>query len=175
MEFNEFDIKNEPLSIYQMKQLAQYLNFDDVEIAVYNDIKTWDSNNPKIILIQSKYNPYVGHYVLIYDNVFFDFSGNKNINIFHRFNLDNQDFHKLYDYFKKFKNSQYLNKRFQFGNNSNVCGHSVLIKLWFRNMSVDDFENMIIRLKKQYNYKNYNDLIVDMLRLICHQSINQNN
>ena len=160
-------ITNKALSIKEMKQLIQLLGFNNFDVGLYSKLN-FNNNNNKMILIQSDINPLFGHWCMYYNNIFYDPSGNKPLELWKKYNLDNnkQNKDKLFNYFKKFNELDYNDFDYQKLLNSQTCGHHCLVRYYYKDLNNDQFKKFLFNIKKKYNYNNFDDLIVDVLNVI---------
>lgn len=162
------NISNRPLSLKEVKDILKYLGwFNDFEVGLYSNIN-WNNNKPKFILINSDNNPLIGHFVLTYDNIYWDLSGNKPLEIFSKYNLDQnrQDGLKMYNYFKNFNNIDYNPIDYQKSDKSATCAHSSIVRYYYKDLDNDKFNKFIKLIKNKFGYKNIDDLMVDLLKTI---------
>lgn len=161
-------LTNQALSIKQMKEIVNKLGWNNIfDIGLYSKMN-FNNNKPKIILIQSDNNPLYGHWCMFFDNIFFDASGNKPLELWKKYKLDNikQNADNLFNYFTKFNDIDYNNYDFQKSLLSQTCGHHSLVRYYFKDLNNEQYKNFLISIKKKYNYKNFDDLIVDVLNII---------
>lgn len=167
-------LNNKSLSIGEVRDIINKLNWDNLECGIYSKLD-FNNGKDKIILITSDINNLVGHYCLLFNDkdkntiYFFDGSSNKPLEVFKKYHLDQnrQDANKLYDYL--IKNNEiidYNNFNFQKNKNSETCGHHCIARYYYKEMNNNDYIKFLKTIKRKYNYKNYDDLIVDIVNLI---------
>ena len=167
------NISNRPLSLKEVKDILKYLGwFNDFEVGLYSNIN-WNNNRPRFILINSDSNLLMGHFVLTYNNnndnvVYWDLSGNKPLEIFSKFHLNQnrQDGRLMYNYFKKFNNIDYNPIDYQKSDKSATCAHSCIVRYYYKDLNNDKFNKFIKIIKNRFGYKNIDDLMVDLLKAI---------
>lgn len=170
------------LSIKDVKDIIKFLHFDkyfepiDENIGLYSKLN-FNNNKSKIILTASFDNPLMGHWSMVFgDNKYFDASGNPPLKVFERFKtllLTNQDYNKLYEYYKQFNNIDYNDFNFQRNKSSTTCGHHCIVRFYYYLNGLtnnNDYKNFIIKIKNKYKYKSYDDLITDLLNLIIKEN-----
>lgn len=169
-------ITNNALSLKQMKELINYLGWNNkIDVGLYSKLN-FNNGKPKIILLQSQNNPLQGHFFCYIDDIFYDPSANKPGELWIKYNLDNnyQNANNLINYFTKFNQFDYNDYDYQKNKDSQTCGHHCICRLyWYFNgiKSNDDYNKFLSLIKKKYHYNKWDDLIVDMMRSIFSDAI----
>lgn len=161
-------IENRSYSLKELKDLVNTLHLP-IEVSLFKDAD-FNSNNPKILLIQSDVDEYTGHYVLVYENngivYFFDPSASKPLQIFKQYHLDqnNQDITPFYNYLSN-KNIDYNNHNYQ-SKNSKICGLMCIVRYLYNDLDTDKFYKYIKIIKKKYGLNNMDDTFIGILNTI---------
>ena len=166
------NITNNALSIKDMKDIINKLGWNDIfDVGLYSKLN-FNNNKPKIILIQSDKCPLYGHWCMFYNNIFYDASGNKPLEIFDKYNLDKnkQDYNKLFYYFKKYNDIDYNDFDFQKSLNSQTCGHHCIVRYFYNDLDNEQYKKFIFLIKKTCGYNKFDDLIVDLCKLIINKN-----
>lgn len=162
------NISNRALSIKEMKDIINKLGWNNkVDISLYSNTN-FNDNKMHILIITSDKNNMVGHYCMVYGNTFYDSSGRKPLQLWKDFKLDNdrQNPDNLFNYLKKFKYIDYNNYNYQSNIGSSTCGLHVICRWYYKHMTNDQYKKFLFLIKKKYNYNNFDDLIVDLAKLI---------
>ncbi len=158
-------IENRSYTLGELKAILDKLNLP-VEVSLFR--KTNFSNtNPKIFLIQSDKNQYIGHFCLLYFKedtaYFFDPSGTRPLEIFKKYHLDQelQDVSNFYNclanYTIDYNDHNYQTK------NSQLCGIMCIVRYYFNDMDTDAFYNYIQTIKKQYGFNSMDDTFIGII------------
>lgn len=165
METEINEVSNRAYKLSEIKSLINKLNFN-IECDLYVNLD-FNTENSKIILIQSDVNRMVGHYILIFKKLskkknrtftyFFDPSATKPLELFSKYDLDQnyQNVDKMYEYLKN-NTLTYNNFSFQ-DDKSKLCGIMCLVRYKFKELSNVQFKNYINKLMtimKEQNYTN---------------------
>lgn len=164
------NIDNHPLSLKEIKQLINYLGFNNLEAGLYSKLN-FNNNKNKCILLQSESQPLYGHFFCYYDDMFFDPSGNIPGELWIKYNLNNnfQNAHNLINYFNKYNQFDYNDYNYQKNSNSQTCGIHCLARIYWYLQGIksnDDYKKFLFSIKKKYHYKNWDDLIIDVMKSI---------
>ena len=161
-------IENRSYTLGELKAILDKLNLP-VEVSLFR--KTNFSNtNPKIFLIQSDKNQYIGHFCLLYfkDDTayFFDPSGTRPLEIFKKYHLDQelQDVSNFYNclanYTIDYNDHNYQTK------NSQLCGIMCIVRYYFNDMDTDDFYNFIKQIKTKYGFQNMDETFLNIINTL---------
>ena len=165
--------QNKSLTIGEVKFLRDYLNID-CDITTFNNID-YSNNKPKLFLLQKDFNKELlpfGHFVCMFINpnnqtlYYFDCSdGSKPLELHKNYNLskESQPIQEFYNYIKKY-NLDYFNMKLQ-GKNSENCGINSLLRIINKDLSNEEYKYFLKELKKRFNFKNYDDLINNIMLL----------
>ena len=161
-------IENKSYTLGELKLILDKLNLP-VEVSLFRKAN-FNNTNPKIFLIQSDKNEYIGHFCLLYfkDDTayFFDPSGTRPLQIFKDYHLDQnlQDISSFYDcltnYTIDYNDHNYQTK------NSKLCGIMCIVRYYFNDMETDAFYNYIQSIKKQYGFKSMDDTFINILNTL---------
>lgn len=192
MDYNIKDIKekiknNKSLTIGEVKLLRDLLNID-CEITTFNKIN-YNNNKPKVFLIQKDFKGELmplGHFVCMFigtlDKVeayngastinpenklyYFDCSdASKPLELHKKYNLSatSQPIQNFYNYIKNY-DLDYFNLKLQSKNSEN-CGISSLLRIMNKDLTNDEYKHYLIKLKKLFKFKSYDDLINNIMLL----------